>query len=466
MSDAQDNGSAIALTPSGAASDKCFNVLSYTIDRAQVGVWVLECEIDCAEKPAPVGAQVLSHAVATAPPVTYACTVIEARVHIGRATVFAVAGAGGLRSTIGPLDYGEVRARIVVEDILRDAQLVDPTGAPVLVNGKPVSEVGDAASLAALDALPHLPRWSRPAGTARAALTRLVERLTELTGQTYVWRVTRAGTVWIGVEAWPAYVSTTSKTKDPPYYTEEPGARGVGVIALDAPDLDPGQTVQVPEDQALAAGLTVKTAPPLRISSVQYVVDEEGRFRALVTVAEPDAVKATRGRNVDMFRKAVLAVQPLAALRVPWRATVVSQDADGALGLRLEARAPFLTLSAVPYWPGLPGMVVKVPSGAQCIVEWAGGREDAPLVRSFAPDTAFTLITVGDQAGAHPGTTQPMARQGDSAGCGSITSIVAPPGGGPCTINYTPPVGAPQSGPSAALAGVITQGAPYFKGGS
>lgn len=449
MSNPADTGSAIALCAPGATTGA--NVLSLTLSRPLWGVGALEAELDVgeAQPPADGSAQVLAFAVAGGAPVTYACTIVESRPHVGRASVFAVLGAGGMRGTVAAVDYAEVAPSVVVADLLRDA-----------------GEVGDPAALAALANLPHLPRWSRPAGIARAAMGRLVDRIGQLVGASWNWRITRAGQVWLGAETWPAYVSTTQPSSAAqPYYTEEPDARGIGTVALDAPDLDPGSTVLPPDDQ-VAAG-------PLRISSVVHTVTEDGVARTRVTIAETVPGK---GRERNTWKRAVEGALPPQSLRVPWFATVVSQDADGAVGIRLEDGAPMLTLSGVPLWLGLPGYLVEVPGGAQCIVEFVGGREDKPVVRAFAQETPFTTLTVGRLNAGGTTSTQPfsspahIARQYDFCArvildsghaLNSSTSTAPPYAWTPVPVSMTSPPDPTEPG----VAITIETGAPFFKAG-
>lgn len=429
MTSAKDSGSTVALAPAGAI-DKAsgLNVLSHDLILPLLGVPTLAAEVDIGDKPAPTGAQVLSFAIAGKPPLEFVVTIVESEVGIGRATVFAVGGAGGMRSTIPGRDYGEVSPRLVAEDIISAA-----------------GELPDAASLAALDALPHLPRWSRPAGTARAAMTRLAAAL----GMS--WRVLPSGLVWLGAETWPAY---TGGEKGQPYYTEEPDAAGLALLALEAPDLLPGMSLKPPDDQAKAGAVL------LRVSDVIHAVDEEGAFRTRVRLVLPEATG--QGRQRDQWVRAVRGALPPLDMRVPWPATVVSQDTDGTLGLHLDDGAPLLTLSAVPIWCGLPGITMTVPSGTRCVVEFLGGKETAPIVRSFAPDTAFTIITIGDKLGA---SLKSIARVGDSTDCGTV-SATSLPGGGAVTFTVTPPTGPAQVGPSVPIAGLISSGMPFLKGGA
>lgn len=415
MASKNDTGSAIAFGD--------YNVLSFSLVRPFRGVWMLEAEIDVGDDAAPTGAQVLSFTVANGSPITYACTVIDSSVHVGRATVFAVAGTAGLREHVIGRDYGEIAPRLAVEDILAD---------PVTAAGVERPEFADEVALAALDALPKLPHWSRPAGTGTAALSRLVETIGA------GWRVLPSGRVRVAVETWPAWPGGQ------PYYIDEPDARGIATLALESPDLAPGMTILPPDDQA------EKGAGPLRVSDVIHSVDEGGRFRTRVRVMP--AERATAGRTRGEWTRAVRGALPPLSLRVPWPATVVSQDADLTLGLRLDEidGAPFITLSGVPIWPGLPGYQVEVPSGARCMVEFMGGDERYPVVRNFAPGTSVTRLRFdGGNAG--------FARVGDSALSNWYTIV---PAGLGYTLNPAPP------GASGAfqIVSLINSGSEKFKG--
>lgn len=380
MSSQKDTGSTVALAPSTSPTNGV-NVLSFTLTRPLVGVYILEVEIDIGDGAAPTGAQVFSFAVSGKPPVTYAVYVVESHVHVGRCSVFAVGGAGGMRESIVGTDYGEIAPRLAFEDIL---------AAPVTVDGVARPETGDAAALAALDALPHLARWSTSTGTARSAATRLAAQL----GMS--WRALPNGAMRIGTETWPAWVGGANGQ---PYYTEEPDAGGLAELALDAPDLAPGQTIVPPDDQAkVGAGL-------LRVSDVIHEMSEDGAFRTRIRLVPPEGT--TAGASRDRWIRAVRGALPPLGWMVPYGATVVSQDVDGTLGLRLDAGAPLLTLSGVPIWAGWPGLQIKVPSGARCAVEFLGGSELSPIVRSFAPETPVTLVKFD-------GGSNPFARVGDA----------------------------------------------------
>ncbi len=397
-------------------------VLSAFVSMPLMGEWTLDGVLDLGEEKLPTGAFDLEWVPTgeTANPVKFRGTVIDASASTGRATVWAVGGTGGLRNALPGLDYGEVRPRLVVEDIL--------------------SAAGElAGDLSGLDALPKLPRWSRLAGTGRSALTRLCEAI----GVT--WRVRRDGKVRVGAETWPTH---KLPKKERPYFTSEPNASGRAEVAMDSPTLEPGEQLERGEGVS---------GDPYRVATIVHCADEEGAVRTLVTLQE-----STGGlsRERELWGRAVRSAVPPAALGYPHRATVIAQDAGGLLDVRLDdVDAPMPTASAVPIYPGMPGAKVWLTKGAGVLVEFAGGREERPFVRSFATGAPFEHVDFDEG-------TRHIARVGDATENGTI-AIVAPPGilGGPCTIAYAPPGGVPSGGLTATLVGRVSAGWPKLRGG-
>ena len=65
------------------------------------------------------------------------------------------------------------------------------------------------------------------------------------------------------------------------------------------------------------------------------------------------------------------------------------------------------SLSAVPYYPGIPGAVHTVIAGARCLVGFVGGSEQSPYIAAWTSGTptslAFpvsSLLHLGATAGA------------------------------------------------------------------
>lgn len=369
-------------------------VFSFRLALPLLGVGSLEAEIDLEPGATPPsGTVTLTIAAEGRAPAAYLVTILPSiggddagREAIGRHKLFAVQGTGSLRARIAGIDYADVLPRLIAEDLLSL----------------------EASDLSALSSLPPLPRWSRPAGTVRAAFSRLAERLG------MGWRVAPAGAVTLAPETWPAYATTA------PVYTREPDASGVGELALDAADLLPGMTILRPDG---------RPGDPFRVAEIVYSL-AGGAFRAQIRVQLPDGGD---GPSLVEWRRAVGVALPPLRLYVPHSATVVDQDpTTGALGLRLDGRdPPMLTLSAVPLWLGLPGRQVLIPLGARVLVHFAGGSEETPVVLGHEWAGGFTLERIGDNQ-------NPLAVQGDGVDCGWFTI-----GPGPAYALAPAPPGAP-----------------------
>ena len=99
--------------------------------------------------------------------------------------LWLVGGAGGLGKP--------------VSGAFRFAQLRDPVNAIMAASGETLSPTVDAALLST-----RLDRWSIGASTASAALSSLCTYASTAIGQPVNWRTLADGTIWIGVETWPA----------------------------------------------------------------------------------------------------------------------------------------------------------------------------------------------------------------------------------------------------------------------
>jgi hypothetical protein len=140
---------------------------------------------------------------------------------------------------------------------------------------------------------------------------------------------------------------------------------------------------------------------------------------------------------------------------------VVGQNADGSLELQPDdARLP--PLSGMPIRYGVPGVTAKVPAGARCLLEFAGGDPTKPFVATWEPGTVVEIVLAGG--------TQLVARKGDAVKAGptpttgmlawmtKVTAILAGASAGTPVATV---------GPSALVAptdfGVIDEGAAKVK---
>lgn len=335
------------------------DVYSLRLSLALLGVGTLEAEIDLdPDATPPSGTVLLVFAVEDKPSLSYLVTILPSiegddagREALGRFRIFAVQGKGVLREAIDGTDYADVDPRLIVEDLVS----------------------GEDSDLSAIQGLSTLPRWST-SGTPKASLTRLCSRL-ELG-----WRVLPSGAVRVAAETWPAYATSA------PIYTAEPDAYGLGELALDAPDLLPGMTVPRPDDRAGA---------PWRVAEVVHTV-VDGIFRSSIRVQLP---AGGQGPQLERWRRAVAVGSPALRYYVPHLATVVEQEQDGSLGVRLDGfEPPLRTLAAVPLMPGLPGCLVTVLPGARVVVVFAGGDEASPIIIGFGPGSTGVTILTGTAA--------------------------------------------------------------------
>jgi hypothetical protein len=139
----------------------------------------------------------------------------------------------------------------------------------------------------------------------------------------------------------------------------------------------------------------------------------------------------------------------------------------GRCDLALESD-PEQQIPRVDQWPGIPGGVGLPAVGSLCEVTWRDGEQKSPVIVGFSPlrttggkpteskiDAAKLILGPTSDHVVIANGDQPAARKGDAVGCGLLT--VAMVAGVP-TFTYTPPGGAPVTGVTVTLGGVITGG--------
>lgn len=308
-------------------------------------------------------------------------TVLQAELDPGALSlaIVVVGGAGKLDTPIGPRDHAaglaEIPVGLIAKGIAADA-----------------GELLEDGIEAALDAR-LVRRWTRFGGTARQAL----DLLTVLLG--FTWRLTPAGKLWIGVDAFPAGGAA-------PRVGFELGDGAVQVAPDGAPML-PGTTVT-------ALG---KTPIEVRALEVLYQI-APGKLRASVRAAVPG----------DPPRAPVLE-----RYRASYAARVVAQDAAGLLELAVDA-PEVGTLRAVPFRLGIPGCKVTLPASTRVRVRFEGAD----------PRGAYACDVDQD-----PTPTHALALVGDACGYLSGTSA---PGGGPVMLSWSATAtGAPGEAPISVV---------------
>jgi hypothetical protein len=258
----------------------------------------------------------------------------------GRQRLWVVGGAGGLDAEIDARNYGSglTRARTVIGDILRDS-------------GESLSQ---ESSSSLLDT--SLDGWQRSQGTAKHALDLVTQKI----GAT--WRVLRDGTVWIGTDEWPEV---------------EPA----GTVMHQ--DWGTGHIEVAPDNATLVPGIIVGGQ---KIKQVTYRSDNGGPLRA--------DLSATSNRELtdNLLERA----QRKNQFGYRYRCKVSRQNADGTVDVITDdVRMKGTGVAKCRIRVGLPGVTIKVPAGARCLVGWDDADPSLPYVSDWESGTAFTSIDIG-----------------------------------------------------------------------
>jgi len=141
--------------------------------------------------------------------------------------------------------------------------------------------------------------------------------------------------------------------------------------------------------------------------------------------------------NSDRFKRALEAFLLAVFARIDYLALypakVVSQNGDGSVDVQPDdARLPGMT--SVPLRFGLPGLELKVTSGARVLIGFENGDPRRPVATAWEKD-GFQSVAIG-------GGTQPIARVGDtvSVSIPAGTPIAGQLAGQPFTGAWTQPV--------------------------
>lgn len=355
-----------------------YRVSRATITLPRIGVWHadLDVEIDDASK---VGDSIRLSLAEGA--LELRGTARRAGVYGSHTAVRMVGGAGGFLQSLDAKYYRSIPARIPVNEALAAGK-------------EKLSESADAGKLGT-----QLAFWTRPEGTVGDAFQVLVNELNA------TWRVLADGTVWLGDEKWP-----DSKTKQVHILDEAPEA-GRLTLSSEAPDLLPGTVLD-----------------GRKISRVEHSIAPS----SIITTAWVEA-KDTPNFG-DVLRAAFERVVRRMMLRLDYQAfypcKVVSQNGDGSLELKPELDRKLPGLSRVPIRYGIPGVKVKVSSGARVHLSYDNGDPAKPFAAIWDPDslkevevTASVMATVKSPMIKLNSGARPIARQGDSV---MVTST--PPG--------------------------------------
>lgn len=335
-------------------------VLAGSVHMPRTGCWHADLELDHDE---PLSGAVVIDADGT----TFRGTVTRGGALVGAASVRVAGGTGGLRQSVGAQAYVASSAETVIRDLL---------GAV----GESLSATSNTALLART--LGHWHRAAGPAGTALSLVTRAV-------GAT--WRMLADGTVWVGVDTYPAQVFEHVELDPDPLL-------GTWTLQDDAWHLRPGVSIGGRRDQ------TGKIVDARRVSRVEHSVGSRGR-RTTYWVDESEAPGSLE-RIQETLRKVIRNATAETAYHCMYSAIVQRQDAEGLLDLMPDDPEIRGTgTSKVPIRHGLPGCQVRVPVGSEVLL----GFEDGDPSKPFA-----ALWRKGDvQSISLPDGARPVARQGD-----------------------------------------------------
>ena len=347
------------------------------------GPWTFDGKVDTDE--VPVG-QVT---IACAGGLQLAGTVDAARsgVVIDSTHLWIVGGAGGLTTP--------------VSGAYQFAQLSDPLGAILNAAGEALSSTVDQALLST-----QLPRWNISKATASSALTALCGFASSAMGQTVNWRTLNDGTIWVGVETYPA------ASLDP-----------LDSIAMVYPAQNKtAVSVQVP---TIGPGLNVDGIG--QVSSVEHWIDETGVDTWLFTDT------TDTGSAASLFRRNARAAvgldpDPESTPRLDhlafYPARVDAQASDGSTVDVTPINGAIPRQMSLPLRSPIPGAVVTMSPGAICRIGWDEGDPSKTFAEPIF-DLGATMLTLVISAG-----TKITLTGGDIAITAGVLNTVKVNGGG------------------------------------
>lgn len=304
-------------------------ILHGVVTLPRQGVWHADLVLEAATAP-------------TGPVVLQVGASLRLRGVVERSGIFAgqvrarvVGGAGLLGTELAPRWYEGAPRELPLRDLVEEA-------------GERLSSTCDPGLLGEV----LTPGWTRLRGTAAAALARLLE------GTGASWRLLPDGSLWAGPETWPVAQGMADLV-----VLEEDRARGRLVLATEAPQLLPGQTLRGD-----------------RVSDVEITIEpEQLRVEALLERATPGVG--------DRFKGALLAlVEGLVRRRTDflgkYPGVVVALVAGGRVEVRMDDRERWPDPTVVELRQGA-GEEVTVELGCRVQLEFEGGDPRKPICRPW-----------------------------------------------------------------------------------
>lgn len=342
------------------------NVLRAEISENRVAAWTATVELDSEES-------LSGQATIDMDGAMFVGTVVQSDVEAGRCKALIVGGAGALHTILPAAHYYTPQVQDLLSDFARETgEVLDPDIAPSVLQRR-------------------LPRWSRLRGDAHTAVRQIADALE------VEWRITRAGTLWLGAETWP--------TVDATYLAQEyaPELRLLSIAYAgdtEAPVVRPGTTFD-----------------GRRVERVVTVLEE----RSIRQDVYFDETKGEAGWMAAVARRIREIVGPKLALSRFYPGKVVNQHASGALTLMMddpEVGGKWKGVDNVPVVFGLPGITAKISSGARVRVFWDGGDPSRARVTLFdqGAQVAELTLTVGTTLHLGGPASAGVARVGDTVG--------------------------------------------------
>lgn len=346
-------------------------ILSLDLARPREGAWWADVVLDTETAPASPCDLVVEG-------VTLRCVVAHGGVELARWRGRVVGGAARVSAVLGPASFADCTLRDVLTETLRDAGLTL------------------AATSGDLDAV--VARWVRAAGRASDTIADVAR------AAAYAWRVLRDGTVWMGVETWPA----RELGADLDALSHDPVLGAWTLAGAAALAIEPGDAVTL-------------DGTAFRVSLVQVSLDES---ELRVRIAEERAAPRSAGSRLTSAFDALVARGVRRAERglvIP--AKVAGQRADGTLDLIADDASTDLPRGIA--YRTLPGVTFEVPDGLRCGVTFEGGDPSRPIAVLWEPGDA-TVVRVN-------GGTHRAAREGHAVRVTLPTGALIPLGspGGP-----------------------------------
>jgi hypothetical protein len=272
----------------------------------------------------------------------------------------------------------------------------------------------------------NLTAWSTLNQTINWNLRALLKWL----GPDFSWRILDDGTLWMGAESWPQASGTIDIMSQRP-------SEGTFTLGCESPFILPGTSLD-------GVG---------NVARVEHQIDHN-RIRSFVSI---DLAEGDRGISGAIARMVAANTAGFDYYAL-YQCKVVSQSADlSTVDISFDApnKNKLAGLQRVPV-RNASGIAIQFQQNATVLLGWDGGNPQAPYVSLGLSSDSPTLIKLN-------GGNLKNARVTDPLAVGTLTGQAGPY---PVVFTYVPTQnvggvdtpGAPSSGPSVNLAGIVSNG--------